>query len=96
MPRRGEAGMNWLRRKIKNWLDNDRIYSIKGSDVASTSPSGNGMSFNLYNAVGGHILETRRYDERADRNISTLYMVHEDDDFADQVAKAIMIEMMKQ
>lgn len=54
------------------------------------------MTFRLYKSVGGHILETQVYDERNDQNHHTLYMILEDEDFAAQVAKAIMLEMMKQ
>jgi hypothetical protein len=45
--------------------------------------------------VGGHILETNRYDERTDRRHNELYMIDEERDFATQVAQAIMIESVK-
>jgi hypothetical protein len=53
------------------------------------------MNFCLYNAVGGHILESRTYNQKTDRTEGTLYMIHEDQDFAKQVAQAIMLEQMK-
>jgi hypothetical protein len=45
--------------------------------------------------VGGHILESRVYNQKTDRSDGTLYMIHEDQDFAKQVAQAIMLEQMK-
>jgi len=54
------------------------------------------MRFNLYKSVGGHILETTVYNRREDENEHTLYMIKEEEDFAQQVAHAIMLEMMKQ
>ena len=54
-----------------------------------------GMTFTLYRAVGGYVLETNRIDERADRRINDLYMIDEEKDFAQQVAHAISMESMK-
>jgi hypothetical protein len=54
------------------------------------------MNFKLYKSVGGHILETQVYDERNDQHNHTLYMILDEEDFAAQVSKAIMLEMMKQ
>jgi hypothetical protein len=45
--------------------------------------------------VGGHILESRVYNPKTDRSEGTLYMIHEDQDFARQVAQAIMLEQIK-
>ena len=53
------------------------------------------MNFKLYKCVGGHILETSVYVPRNDDNQHTLYMIHEEEDFAKQVAQAIMMEQMK-
>lgn len=54
------------------------------------------MNFRLYNCVGGHILETSVYNSKQDEHKHTLYMIHEDQDFAKQVAQSIMMEQMKQ
>jgi hypothetical protein len=62
---------------------------------STRSLNGHGMNFTLYRAVGGHILETNRYDERTDRRHNELYMIDEERDFATQVAQAIMIESVK-
>jgi hypothetical protein len=89
-----------LRRWILKWLSddtNEKYGAVISTDcVTQSRPNREGLNFILYPAVGGHILECRYYDHKVDRNNSTLYMVHEDQDFADQVAKSIMIEMMKQ
>ncbi len=90
--------MRWLKRKLRNWLQDDDEGILVTSKVAADrdSPAQSGLSFTLYNAVGGHILETRVYNSRTDRNEGTLYMIHDDEDFAKQVAQAIMLESMKQ
>jgi hypothetical protein len=65
--------------------------------VSSDSPSlaADKMRFQLYKSVGGYILESSVYNRREDENQHTLYMIKEEEDFATQVAHAIMMEMMK-
>jgi len=53
------------------------------------------MRFHLYKAVGGHVLETHVYNQREDTTEHTLYMIDDKDDFAKQVAQAILMEAMK-
>lgn len=60
------------------------------------SPRGHALNFKLYKCVGGHILECSTYVEKKDEHEHTLYMIHEDQDFAKQVAQSIMMEQMKQ
>jgi hypothetical protein len=90
-----------LRRRLLKWLskeeEDNRIYPVVAGAVPGPSrPAQDGLNFVLYPAVGGHILECRNYDRKTDSNNSTLYMIHEDEDFAQQVAQSIMLEMMKQ
>jgi len=90
--------MNWLKRKIRDWLDSEDEIRLQRATVVERdrdSPAQNGMNFCLYKAVGGHILESRAYNPKTDRTDGTLYMIHEDQDFAKQVAQAIMLEQMK-
>lgn len=89
--------MRWLRRKIRNWLDSDiQLEKVEVIARDRNSPAQNGMNFCLYKAVGGHILESRVHNHKTDRTEGTLYMIHEDEDFARQVAQAIMLESLKQ
>jgi len=90
--------MNWLKRKLRNWLTEKEYATVIENKLvsrANDSIQSSGLNFSLYQAVGGHILEARSYDQRTDRHHGTLYMIHEDDDFAKQVAQAIMLEQMK-
>ncbi len=89
--------MKWLKRKLRRWLNDEDIELERATVIERdrTAPAMNGMNFCLYNAVGGHILESRTYNQKTDRTEGTLYMIHEDDDFAKQVAQAIMLEQMK-
>jgi hypothetical protein len=87
--------MNWIRRIIRNWLQQEEPIKLETVIAARDSINQQGMNFNLYRAVGGHILESRTYNSKTDRHEGTLYMIHEDQDFAKQVAQAIMLEQMK-
>lgn len=97
MLRRGEQTMNWVRQTVRNWLFQDRPVPIQEKElvVASREINQQGMNFSLHKAVGGHILEARTYNNKTDRHEGTLYMIHEDQDFAKQVAQAIMLEQIK-
>jgi hypothetical protein len=93
----GRKTMNWLKRKLRRWLNEEDIHLERATVIERdrTAPAMNGMNFCLYNAVGGHILESRVYNSKTDRTDGTLYMIHDDEDFAKQVAQAIMLEQMK-
>lgn len=90
--------MNWVKRKIRNWLMSEQPVIAQRETIVSSrdTPMQNGMNFCLYKAVGGHILESRVYNKKTDSNEGTLYMIHEDQEFAKQVAQAIMLESLKQ
>ena len=87
--------MNWVRRIIRNWLQQEEPIKLETVIAARDNINQQGMNFSLYRAVGGHILESRIYNSKTDRHEGTLYMIHEDQDFAKQVAQAIMVEQMK-
>lgn len=88
--------MNWLRRVVRNWLNQEEPIQLRETVVASRDTvNQQGMNFSLYRAVGGHVLECRVYNAKTDRHDGTLYMIHEDQDFAKQVAQAIMLEQIK-
>ena len=80
-------------RVVKNSLFPSDTESVPTPDSRLRA---NSMSFRLYPCVGGHILESSSYDQRKDEHQHTLYMIHEDQDFAKQVAQSIMMEQMKQ
>lgn len=90
--------MNWLRRTIRNWLQQEepvRMREVIQSASTRDQLRNEGLNFTLHQAVGGHIFESRKYNEKTDRHKNTLYMIHDDQDFAKQVAQAIMLEQMK-
>jgi len=97
--------MNWLKRKIRRWLDSeqdicipeDRIYSNKlGSSVSTreinTDPT---LQFKVFNAVGGKIVEFSRYDRKSDRSDHAIYIIGKDEDFGEKIAKISTLEVLR-
>lgn len=53
------------------------------------------ITFELTSAVGGRILNVRRYDERKDRHDATTYVIPTGEDVGARVAKIINLELIK-
>jgi hypothetical protein len=93
--------MNWLRRKIRYWLDNENsIYDKMGSVTAisgehSIRGTEDAMKFTVYPASGGTIVEYRRYNEKTDRNSASLHIITSDQDLGEGLSRIITLEMLK-
>jgi len=91
--------MNWLKRRLRRWLDNDIDTSIKlasnsisaGCDVGS-DPT---LQFKIYNAIGGKVVEFSRYDRQKDRHFHDIYIIGKDENFGEKIAKIAMLETLK-
>jgi hypothetical protein len=60
-------------------------------------PEGEGrITFELSTAVGGKILNVRRYDDRKDRHDQQTYVIPSGEDVGERVAKIINLELFKQ
>ena len=53
------------------------------------------ISFELTSAVGGRILNVRRYDQRKDRHESQTYVIASGEDVGERVAKILNLELLK-
>jgi hypothetical protein len=67
--------------------------TLKQSDMLE-GDSGSTMRFNVFSAIGGKIIEVRRYDERTDTSIQNLYIIHNDDDLAEQISHIMAMEYL--
>jgi hypothetical protein len=54
------------------------------------------IHFTVYNANGGRVVETRRYDKKTDRSSTGLYVITSDVDFGKEIDKIITMEALKQ
>jgi hypothetical protein len=86
-----------LKQRIRNWLMNDsdtnECYAVEdenGPDLHSQS-----FRLNIYGASGGTIIETTKYDRKSDENRHSLYIVTEDKDLGQELAKIITMEQLR-
>ena len=73
-------------------VSRSRLISQDDCDVVSDDPI---LNFKVFNAVGGKVVEFRRYDRKNDRNDSTTYIITNDQDFGERIAKIAMMENLK-
>jgi hypothetical protein len=101
----------WLYGKVRDMWDNrhkyeaDRDYkeakAIKMSLVGAQAitkglPEGEDrITFELSTAIGGKILNVRRYDQRTDRHESSTYVVPNGEDLSERIVKILNLEMFK-
>jgi hypothetical protein len=53
------------------------------------------MSFTVYRANGGMMVEYNRYDERKDQHHCELHIVHPDENLGEALAKIVTFESLK-
>ena len=95
--------MNWLKRRLRRWLDNDEAIQIDTSiKLASNSISAGRdvgsdptLQFKIYSAIGGKVVEFSRYDRQKDRHFHDIYIIGKDEDFGAKIAKIAMLETLK-
>ena len=97
--------MNWLRRKILNFLHptenglQEDINTIRGARIRTTgSPDLDNedcLRFTVHNAQGGKVLQIQHYERKTDRHHTSLYVIASDENFGDSIGKIIFMEMLK-
>ena len=94
----------WLLNKIKEAKQEENMnygaqVSLKNSVMSSGGPSidqpDRAIQFTVYNANGGRVIETRRYDRKTDRNTNGLYIITSEQDFGKEIDKIITMEALK-
>jgi hypothetical protein len=95
--------MKWLKNKVIKWVREDwdkarteNSIAIRGRDVeASMCDAEPILNFRVFSAVGGKVVEFRRYDRKTDRSDTTTYIVHNNEDFGDKISKIATMESLK-
>jgi hypothetical protein len=95
--------MNWLKRRLRNWLNDpdapEEVYATTKSSNRLVSRSDidseDGLSITVRNAIGGRIVTFRHYDRKTDRSNHKLYIVPDDQDFERELGKMITLESMR-
>ena len=92
--------MKWLKRKLYRWVNEARdeecmptnTVSIREDHRMDADPV---LNFRVFSAVGGQVVEFRRYDHVKDRSNTTTYIIQKDDDFGEKISKIANLEFMK-
>ena len=94
--------MKWLKRKLRDWVNDAReepdmyIGKVTASrDVEAVSDADPILNFRVFSAVGGSVVEFRRYDRKTDRNDTTTYIITKDQDFGEKISKIANLEILK-
>ena len=90
--------MNWLRKLLsKNRKQNELSSSKEPVALVAASPSidSRGMNFTVYRADGGYILENRVYDHKLDRSNNKLYIITDDKNLGEEIARIITFESLR-
>ena len=94
--------MNWLKHKLRNWVNSDdnRAYKSRGDispvSVSSTNDiDAEGYTLKVYPARGGRVIQYYKYDRKHDRANTSLYVVSDSEDLGDAV-KNIVVEQALQ
>jgi hypothetical protein len=53
------------------------------------------IQFTIYNANGGRVVETRRYDRQKDRHYQGLYIITSDQEFGREIDKIVTMEALR-
>lgn len=70
--------------------------STIGKSQASIDQPERAIRFTIYNASGGRVVETQRYDRQKDRHVNGLYVITSNQEFGNEIDKIITMEALKQ
>jgi hypothetical protein len=89
----------WIHDKVENAIGERNKYGsvqekcmpvARGDDI-----SGKNMSFQLFFAEGGVVLQRYQYNHQKDRNENKLFLIGEDQDVAMRVGEIVAMEILR-
>jgi hypothetical protein len=96
---------NWILKRAKRIRQRDETMTsidrqqtgigISMKEAASIGSSRHRMSFVVYRANGGMMVEYNRYDDRKDQHQCELHIVHPDENLGEALAKIVTFESLK-
>ena len=94
--------MNWLKKRVIKWVREDWDAQYEKNTVSGIRDVEAGkcdddpiLNFRVFSAVGGQVVEFRRYDRKTDRSDTTTYIINKDDDFGEKISKIANLELLK-
>lgn len=92
----------WFRKAVKNAWDEAQNEPCRASQDISIGNSvkgghlqSHGLTFTIYKANGGHIMEYSSYDHITDQRSTGLHIVTHDQNLGEQIAHAYTLEALK-
>ena len=88
----------YLRNREETMVSIDRAERGIGlglKDSASIGSNRHRMSFTVYRANGGMMVEYNRYDDRKDQHYCELHIIHPDENLGDALSKIVTFESLK-
>jgi hypothetical protein len=88
-----------LKQRFKDWIFDDKVVT-GNDDICIDEDSVNlsrerSIKFEIHNANGGRVVQTRRYDAQKDRHFENLYVITSDQDFGRELDKIITMEALR-
>jgi hypothetical protein len=93
--------MKWLKRKLRDWVRDANeeadlnINLVASRDVEAVSDAESVLNFRVFNAIGGRVVEFRTYDRQKDRTHTQTYIITNEQDFGERIAKIATMESLK-
>ena len=97
--------IKWFKKKFKQWsieawnsaqekevVVSKGIGLVEGNSLRSEPV----LTFTIYNAIGGKLVEFRYHDRKNDRVSTQMYIIGKDEDFGEKIAKIATLETLKQ
>ena len=88
-----------FKQRLRSWLlDEETSPPPEDICIAEDSPSlsrERSIKFEIHNANGGRVVQTRRYDAQKDRHFENLYVITSDQDFGRELDKIITMEALR-
>ncbi len=90
----------WFAKKCQEAWNNSRaeksaVPSIVGIEYDNRPDEEPILTFRIYSANNGQILEFRRYDRKTDRSNNSTYIIEKDKDIGEYVGKVLSLELLK-
>jgi hypothetical protein len=88
-----------LKQRFKDWIFDDEAVPVN-DDIRIDEDSiqlsrERSIKFEIHNANGGRVVQTRRYDAQKDRHFENLYIITSDKDFGHELDKIITMEALR-
>ena len=89
--------MNWIKRKLRKWIleANEEVMPSISIREDNRMDADSILNFRVFSAVGGQVVEFRRYDRVKDHSDTTTYIINKDDDFGEKISKIANLELLK-